>query len=184
MKRHSRIPDRGTRSHRLQRLTGLNLSISTALSGDKLQHNEVKTAQIDKKDEGLETFPKKTTSSIYEDNTYPDLTIPWNLSLGYNFNYSKPDPDHSNSYSSLNVNLGFSITKYWKFVIHGSYDLDRKVVSAPEITIYRDLHEWEMNFTWRPTGLYSGFHIEIRLKAPELQDVKLTKSGGVYSGRQ
>ena len=168
----------------LFRLTDLNLSISTALSGEKLQRSEVKTAQNDKKDEGLETFPKKTTSSIYDDNTYPDLTIPWSLSLGYNFNYSKPDPDHSTSYSSLNVNLGFSVTKYWKFVIQGSYDLERKVVSAPEITIYRDLHEWEMNFTWRPSGLYSGFHIEIRLKAPELQDVKVTKSGGVYSGRE
>jgi hypothetical protein len=168
----------------LFRMTDLNLSISTALSGEKLKGSEIKTVQNDKKDEGLETFPKKTTSSIYDDNTYPDLTIPWNLSLGYNYNYSKPDPDHSTSYSSLNVNFGFSITKYWKFVIHGSYDLDRKVVSAPEITVYRDLHEWEMNFTWRPTGLYSGFHIEIRLKAPELQDIKLTKSGGVYSGRE
>jgi len=168
----------------LFRLDNLNLSISTSISGDKLKSSEPKTSQDEKKDEGLETFPKKTTTSIYDQNTYPDLTIPWNLSLGYNYNFNKPDPDHTNSYSSINANLGFSITKYWKFVIQGSYDLDRKEVSAPQITIYRDLHEWEMNFTWRPTGLYSGFHVEIRLKAPEMQDVKLTKSGGVYSGRE
>jgi hypothetical protein len=168
----------------LFRLDNLNLSISTSLSGEKLKSSEVKTTQNDKKDDGLDTFTKKTTSSIYDDKTYPDLTIPWSLSLGYNFNYSKPDPDHSNSYSSLNANLSFSITKYWKFVVQGSYDLEKKQVSAPEITIYRDLHEWEMNFTWRPTGIYSGFHLEIRLKAPELQDIKVTKSGGVYSGRE
>jgi lipopolysaccharide assembly outer membrane protein LptD (OstA) len=168
----------------LFRLTNLNFTISTTLSGDKLKGNEAKTAQNEKTDEGMQIAPKKTTTSIYDENTYPDLTIPWSLSLGYSYNLSKSDPVNSTSYSSLNASLNFSITKYWKFIIQGSYDFNRKEVSAPEITIYRDLHEWEMNFTWRPTGLYSGFHFEIRLKAPELQDVKVTKSGGILSGRE
>jgi hypothetical protein len=168
----------------LFRLTSLYFAISTTLSGDKLKGNEAKTTQNEKTDEGMQIAPKKTTTSIYDENTYPDLTIPWSLSLGYSYNLSKSDPVNSTSYSSLNASLNFSITKYWKFIIQGSYDFDKKEISAPEITIYRDLHEWEMNFTWRPTGLYSGFHFEIRLKAPELQDVKVTKSGGILSGRE
>jgi hypothetical protein len=80
--------------------------------------------------------------------------------------------------------LGFSLTKNWKFTVRGSYDFDAKKVTAPQVTIYRDLHCWEMNFTWNPIGLYSGFHFELRMKAPEFRDAKVTKSGGLYSGKR
>jgi hypothetical protein len=56
-------------------------------------------------------------------------------------------------------------------------------VSAPYITAYRDLNSWEMNFNWYPTGYFRGFRLEIRIKAPQLNDIKVTKqtSGrGVY----
>ena len=42
-------------------------------------------------------------------------------------------------------------------------------------SLYRDLHCWEMDFSWVPTGFYRNFKLEIRLKAPQLQDVKVTK---------
>ncbi len=50
--------------------------------------------------------------------------------------------------------------------------------SAPQITIYRDLECWEMNFSWNPIGTYTGFRFEIRMKAPELRDVKVTRRSG------
>jgi hypothetical protein len=31
-------------------------------------------------------------------------------------------------------------------------------------------------------GYYSGYRFEIRMKAPEFQDMKVTKSGGMYQG--
>jgi hypothetical protein len=34
-----------------------------------------------------------------------------------------------------------------------------------------------MNFTWFPVGFYRGYRVEIRLKAPQLQDLKITKQG-------
>jgi hypothetical protein len=40
-----------------------------------------------------------------------------------------------------------------------------------------------MNFNWIPKGGYRGFRLEIRVKAPQLQDLKITKQGsarGVY----
>jgi hypothetical protein len=82
------------------------------------------------------------------------------------------------------LDLSFSLTKNWKFTVRGSYDFDRKEIAAPQVTIYRDLHCWEMNFTWNPLGFYRGYRFEIRMKAPELQDLKVTKSGGMYSGRR
>ena len=40
-----------------------------------------------------------------------------------------------------------------------------------------------MNFEWVPTGLGRHYQFEIRLKAPQLRDIKVTKQGsarGVY----
>jgi len=168
----------------LFRLTNFSFSVSTSLSGEKLKPVETNKQKKEQKDEGFNAFAKKDYIGLYDEEQSPDLTIPWNLSLSYNYNFSKPTPNQSQSYSNLNADLGFSLTKNWKFTIRGSYDFETKQVSAPQVTIYRDLHCWEMNFNWNPLGVYSGFRFEIRLKAPELQDIKVTKSGGLYSGRR
>ena len=166
----------------LLRLRNFGFSISTSLSGDKIKSSETTSQQQKEKTDAENPFSKKEYSVLYDDTQSPDLSIPWNLSLNYNYNLTKPTADSSVSYSNMSFDLGFSLTKNWKFTIRGSYDFDRKQISAPQITIYRDLHCWEMNFTWNPLGSYSGFHFEIRLKAAELQDIKVTKSGGMYSG--
>ena len=168
----------------LFRLTSFNFSASTTLSGEKIISDEKKTPESKEKEEGFNAFQKKDYIALYDDTKSPDMTIPWNLSLSYNFNYSKPTPDESSTYSNISADLGFSLTKYWKFTVRGSYDIDHKQISAPQITIFRDLHCWEMNFVWNPLGMYSGFHLEIRIKAPELQDIKVTKSGGLYTGKR
>ncbi|MCX6174217.1 MAG: putative LPS assembly protein LptD [Ignavibacteriales bacterium] len=168
----------------LLRLTNFNFSISTSLSGEKLKPVETNKQKKEQKDEGFNVFAKKDYIGLYDEEQSPDLTIPWNLSLSYNYNFSKPTPNQSQSFSNLSADLGFSLTKNWKFTVRGSYDFETKQVSAPQITVYRDLHCWEMNFNWNPLGTYSGFRFEIRLKASELQDIKVTKSGGLYSGRR
>ncbi|MCL6100453.1 MAG: LPS-assembly protein LptD [Bacteroidetes bacterium] len=168
----------------LFRLTNFNFSVSTTLSGEKFKSATPPPKESKQQEEGFNAFQKKDYITLYDDAKQQDLAIPWNLSLSYNFNFSKPTPDYSTTYFNISMNLGFSLTKNWKFTVRGSYDFDRKEISAPQITVYRDLHCWEMNFVWNPMGYYSGFRFEIRMKAPELQDIKVTKSGGLYSGRR
>ncbi len=168
----------------LFRLTNLNFSISTSLSGDKIKSTEEKKQQNPEANEDQVAIKKKDYIALYDDTQTPDLSIPWNLSLSYNYNFSKPLPSGAEVFSNISADLGFSLTKNWKFTVRGSYDFKDKKVSAPQITVYRDLHCWEMNFTWNPLGSYNGFRFEIRMKAPELQDIKVTKSEGMYSGRR
>jgi lipopolysaccharide assembly outer membrane protein LptD (OstA) len=165
----------------LFRLSNFSFSVSTNLIGEGNQ--ESKSLQK-KSDSEYDAFQKKDYITLYEDNESPDLSIPWNLNLSYNFNLSKITPNQSSTFSNLSADLGFSLTKNWKFTVRGSYDFDRKEVIAPQISIYRDLHCWEMNFSWNPIGTYRGFMFEIRMKAPELQDIKVSKSRGLYSGRR
>jgi len=168
----------------LFRLTNFGFSISTTLSGEKIKSEVPKTQQSTQKEEGFNAFNKKDYISLYDDQQSPDFSIPWTLSLNYNFNLSKPTPNQVDKFSNISADLGFSLTKNWKFTVRGSYDIERKEISTPQITVFRDLHCWEMNFTWNPLGFYRGFRFEIRLKASELQDVKVTKSGGLYTGKR
>lgn len=48
-------------------------------------------------------------------------------------------------------------------------------VSASQITATKDLHCWEILFTWNPRGVGQGFYLNIHVKSPDLQDLKLEK---------
>ena len=78
--------------------------------------------------------------------------------------------------TNLRGDLSFNLTENWKFSANGSYDVTNKQFAAPNINISRDLHCWIMNFSWVPIGNYRNFQFEIRIKASQLQDIKVTKS--------
>ncbi|MFA7288944.1 MAG: putative LPS assembly protein LptD [Melioribacteraceae bacterium] len=165
----------------LFRLTNFSFSISTSLAGDKIEKKE---KQDTTKADEFDAFKKKDFIALYDNSQPADLSIPWNLSLSYYYNLSKNNPSIVNKFSNLGLDLSFNLTEKWKFTVRGSYDFEQKQVSAPQITVYRDLHCWELNFTWNPLGTYRGYHFEIRMKASEFQDIKVTKAHGLYSGRR
>jgi hypothetical protein len=79
--------------------------------------------------------------------------------------------------------MNFNLTPAWKVSLTGSYDLQRKEFAAPVVRVSRDLDCWIMNFTWNPVGTFRGYMLEIRVKAPQLQDLKITKRDQFYEGR-
>ncbi|MFZ1290232.1 MAG: putative LPS assembly protein LptD, partial [Melioribacteraceae bacterium] len=166
----------------LLRITNLQFSVSATISGEKLSGENRTGNKVDEADEEFESFKKKDHVGLYEEQD-ADFSIPWNLSLNYTYNFSKPTPAPGIINSNLGVNLGFNLTKNWKFGVMGNYDFQNDKIAAPRITVYRDLECWEMNFSWNPIGTYTGYRFEIRMKAPELKDVKVTKAGGWISGR-
>lgn len=163
----------------LFRLTNLNLSLSTTLSGEKLS-GEDRTGKNEDEEEEFDAFKKKEYTRLYEEEE-TDFSIPWNLSLSYNYNLRKSSNAKGVISSNLGINLGFNLATNWKFGVRGNYDFQDQEFSAPQMTVYRDLECWEMNFSWNPIGNYSGFRFEIRMKAPDLSDVKVTRRGGQYA---
>lgn len=167
----------------LFRMTNLNFSLSTNLSGDKLSGEEKKSGFGNEDvDSEYSAFNKSDYIGLY-DEVPSDFSIPWNLNLNYNFNLNKQTPDESSIRSTLGASLSISLSQAWKLTFRGNYDFQEHEVTAPQVTIYRDLDCWEMNFTWNPVGTYRGFRFEIRMKAPELRDIKVTKSRDIFSGR-
>lgn len=165
------------------RLTSFNFSVSFTLTGDKLKSDKPDTLAERRREElSLTQQNQSIYQGLYTDRD-PDFSIPWDLSLNYYYNESRPNPKSVFKSSSISGSLNFNLTPAWKFSVTGSYDFERKEFAAPQIRISRDLHCWLMNFTWNPIGTFRGYRFELRVKAPQLQDLKLTKQDQFYDGR-
>jgi lipopolysaccharide assembly outer membrane protein LptD (OstA) len=165
------------------RLRSFNFSLSTTFSGDKLKSSEEdKTQDSLRQQEAAFQKDNKMYKGIY-DSQEPDFSIPWSVSLNYNYSESRYNPYKPSRYSTVSGSANISLTKFWKISVSGSYDITGKQFSAPQIMISRDLHCWLLNFTWNPIGTYTGYRLEVRVKAPQLQDLKVTKTENFFSGR-
>ncbi|MFZ1517124.1 MAG: putative LPS assembly protein LptD [Ignavibacteriaceae bacterium] len=164
------------------RLTNTNFSVSLSISGDKIQSSETDNRTTVQQDQYLQASENTIYQGLYNDKD-ADFSIPWDLSLNYNFSESRPIPSKISKNSNVSGSINFNLTPKWKFSVTGSYDLEQKEFAAPQVRISRDLHCWTMNFTWNPIGTYRGYNFEIRVKAPQLQDLKITKRDQFYEGR-
>ncbi len=156
-------------------LTNFSVSLSTSLRGEK---KKAQTQQEVNDSARVADNTKNQNASGYKgiyDNTEPDFSIPWSLSLNFNFAQSQENPSVKSRSANVSSSLDFNLTEYWKFTASSSYDIVTKQFAAPQINISRDLHCWLMNFSWSPLGPYAGYRFEIKVKAPQLQDIKITK---------
>jgi hypothetical protein len=103
----------------------------------------------------------------------------WNVSYDFSYTLGYTGPTVTKNFSA-STHLSVSLTQNWSVSSGVSYDLQSKQFTVPDITIHRDLHCWELNFDYRPVGYVRGFNFEIRLKAPQLQDIKLTRQESTY----
>ncbi len=153
------------REGKIARLTNFNLSISFAFSGKKKTETD-RMQGIERT--GGEFF---RNYEIYRSS----FEFSWNFSFGFDFGLSRVNPSQTVKSANLRFSFGLDVTKNWRIMGGGSYDLIMKQFLVPSISIYRDLHCWEANFEWRPVGYARGFDLEIRVKASQLRDLKLVK---------
>ncbi len=113
---------------------------------------------------------------------YVDWTTDWALSLSYNLTYTNNlsywnyiMQDNRKVIQTLGVNGNVNLTKNWKVSVQTGWDFELKKLSYTSLTIYRDLHCWEMRFNWIPLGTYKSWNFTINIKASALQDLKLSK---------
>jgi hypothetical protein len=108
-----------------------------------------------------------------------NFKLPWDLTA--NFTYRLDKNDINNTRKSFDMNLGarLEITRNWRIQYSAAFDLLELEINYQSFNIYRDLHCWEMAFSWGPNPQgYSFFTFEIHVKEPALRDMKLTKSSG------
>jgi len=107
------------------------------------------------------------------------FSLPWDITANFSYNYNKTDLNNISKRFDTNIAARLEITKNWRIQYTASIDLLNKELNYQSFNIYRDLHCWEMSFSWGPNPQgYSFFSFEIHVKERALQDFKLTKSSG------
>jgi len=133
--------------------------------------------------EGITPEQSNALAAISRDpNAFVDFNIPWNFSFAYSFQYSTSETGtNKNITNSLTFNGDFNATPKWKVQFNSGYNFDTKNISLTTLSIYRDLHCWDMSFTWVPFGTYRSYSVTLKVKASILQDLKLSKQQSSYS---
>ena len=111
---------------------------------------------------------------------YYDFSVPWNISLNFTFSYintyvAREMDLRSQTTRSITLSGNVSLTQNWRAAMSTGYDFVNKGWSYTTVDIYRDLHCWEMRFSWVPFGYYRSWFFQINIKADALRDLKYEK---------
>ena len=126
--------------------------------------------------------PDELNEILGNPNAYIDWTTPWSLSISYNLTYTTSIAYAAymgiatNTYvHTLGLNGDISITPKWKVTFSTGWDFVNNKISYTNLSVYRDLHCWEMRFNWIPIGTYKSWNFTINVKASALKDLKYEK---------
>lgn len=180
-----RTPQLGiTNGGKWLRLKNLNVNISGSWQSKSRDGGRTPGDQFDPRnglppEELLQEDGSYTRDQVFgAPLSYVDFNIP--LSVNYNYSlsltrfYSK-GKDTSSVVQSLSAGVNFSLTPKWKIGVNTGYDFVNKEISRTDISIYRDLHCWQLAFNWVPLGFQKSFSLELNVKAQMFKDLKLAK---------
>lgn len=168
-----------TQNRKLFRQTNTSWALSFSL---KLSDKDFKKKNSNKDKKTSNKYKKEELSTLQATNEYIDWNIPWSLNLSYNFNYTthiawlnyEKIPTNK-IVQTLGVSGQVNVTPKWKVTFRTGWDFNDNKISVTSLSIYRDLHCWEMRFNVIPFGPRKSWNFSINVKASVLQDLKLNK---------
>ena len=122
----------------------------------------------------------------YMAQTYYDFSLPWNFGFNYTVNYSittgnyPPKGYKKNVTQTVGFNGSLNLAPKMGITFQGGYDIKANRLTTSSVSITRDLHCWQMSFSWIPFGTYRSWSFNIGVKAASLSDLKYDKSQSMY----
>lgn len=148
------------------RISNMALSFNTVLAAKK-KGDATKSSSSNATPEELSDL------KLYRD-LYVDFNIPWRLNLSANLQYLNSGI-RKDTIFTVNMTGDVNLTPKWKIGYTTGFDFKQKDFSYSSLSIYRDLHCWEMSLTWIPFGDRKSYNFSINVKSATLKDLKLTK---------
>jgi hypothetical protein len=164
------------------RLTSFSVSAGIRLTSKKQtpgrkddQANLDRESQLNNRDMiADESMGQYDPNQLEYYGSYVDFDIPWSLRLDYSFSYRK-DFDVGDVVQTIRASGDFSLTPNWKIGFNTGYDVDKKQFTTTNLSVYRDLHCWEMRISVVPFGTYKSYNFQINAKSSLLSDLKYNK---------
>lgn len=164
------------------RMTNFSTSFDYTISGGK--GKGVETTQNPNPQKGVDYFSPHNT--LY----YINYSVPWSLSFSINYSMSKSYSPNvatqtlstiTNNLITLNLRGSVTPTKNWMVSFSSGFDFDAGKLSNTQLTLHRDLHCFEFNFSWIPIGVYKSWSFGINVKGSTLRDLlKYDKRSSFY----
>jgi hypothetical protein len=162
------------------RLTSASISAGFSLKSKQNKGNDEGEASAQESQLNRPDMAAEDPMATYDPNLeeyygdYVDFNIPWSLRVDYNFSYTKPR-DVPSVVQTIRASGDFSLSPKWKIGFNTGYDLDRKQFTTTNLSIYRDLHCWEMRISVVPFGTFKSYNFQINAKSSILTDLKYNK---------
>ncbi|MBQ8916446.1 MAG: LPS-assembly protein LptD, partial [Alistipes sp.] len=96
----------------------------------------------------------------YMAQSYYDFSLPWNVGFNYAVNYSIAYVNNGttgyrkNITQTIGFNGSLNVTPKMGVTFQGGYDVKTRKLTTSAISITRDLHCWQMSFSWIPFGFH------------------------------
>lgn len=150
---------------KIGRLTNAQISLNTSLRSKKNKENKKS-----------EDFDEEEFADIQENiSQYVDFDIPWDLRLRYNFSYTRFGNNDPVIRQTTTFSGNFSFTSKWKIAFQSGYDVQNNEFTQTSLQILRDLHCWNLSFSWVPFGPLRSYVLVVNVASPTLRDLRLQK---------
>jgi hypothetical protein len=174
---------------RIQKLAISNKQGIGHLKNAKLTISTEFTSQKESKDPIAQMIEAARRKAEFENpeqtaQTYVSFSIPWVIGIKYDYNYSSTTPEDKGKIISkiVSAETRLNLSEKWVLGLQSGYDFKEEEVvkNITKITVYRDLHCWQLEFTWLPIAPMQYFQFSIGVKAPVLQAIKYTRGEKPY----
>jgi hypothetical protein len=165
------------------RLTYISASTDLGLTGNKfgyLQENDIFDQDTLDFDDHIELAQ---SNDSYEPVIHSDKIWDANLRLRYALqSYTEEDDIKWDKTFWINTDVNINLSSNWKMTYSARFDMENNSIVSHSLYFFRPLHCWEFSFKWWPSGINSGFMLNIYVKNPDLRDIKLKSTGGSFFG--
>lgn len=167
------------------RLTTVTASTAFQLTGKHWGGAGEKPVQIDTAIVDT-TFPDEDLSRLgLEEKEEVKKSSPgagnlWKAGVNFSYTIRRENPIRPINDFWMGLTMTLNASKNWRVQYSARFDLLERSVTSHDFRVYRDLHCWELIFSWTPGGFGRGYYLRINVKAPSLEDLKLESWGGRY----
>jgi len=169
-------------------LNNMGITTTVGISDRRISDMGTSSRVNANKDLGRDVFETDIDETDQQEiSSEKSSSIPFNLRFTHYYKISRLSKLSSGKYKykeihTIKPNLSFSPSRNFSVQYYLYYDIKNKSLTTQRIVINRDLHCWELNISWVPSGIREGFFFKVNIK--ELPDVKIEKRRGVsrFSG--
>ena len=168
---------------RAPRLTQFNIDLRWSIGGKRAVGPTSGSQRVAEASEREEEVEQEKLASGDREQRYGSewslTNVPWRATIALTYSLNKFNPNNPSRTWYLNLsNVQVQLTKNWRIGYRLRWDIERGELAEHSISFYRDLHCWEAQFNWNPTGITKGFYFRIGIKAAQLRDIKFEQRGG------